>query len=144
MAATLALILRTIDLEKYGEFLRGELEDRELVDFLLNPGGTKIERKYILEAAIIVAAMEVRYPHRYDSSVVRSAYLKEYETWAKKSWKDDDDDMKRIVYAQGVVSTVQRFLREGWGDGYELGFNEAVRRLELISPALFDSKAAVQ
>ena len=36
VAATLALILRTIDLDRYRRFTRGELEDRELVEFLFN------------------------------------------------------------------------------------------------------------
>ena len=62
VAATLALILRTIDLDRYRRFTRGELEDRELVEFLFNRGSLSIERRYFVEAVIIVAAMEVRVP----------------------------------------------------------------------------------
>ena len=44
VAATLALILRTIDLDRYRRFTRGELEDRELVEFLFNRRSLSIER----------------------------------------------------------------------------------------------------
>ena len=144
VAATLALILRTVDLDRYHRFARGEVDDRELVEFLLNSRSAVIERKAFLEGAIIVAAMEVRYPERYHSEMELSPHLREYQKWAEETGKDDDDNAKTIMYAREVVSAVNWFRRQELRGGHGLGFNEAVRRFELISPSLLSNRSGAE
>ena len=135
VAATLALILRTIDLDRYRRFTRGELEDRELVKFLFNRGSLSIERRRLMEAVIIVAAMEVRVSVGNYPNVEPSRHLKEYQETVDRG---GDSNSEILSYAGAVISIVNRFKDPEWQGGYSLGFIEAVRRLELISPSLID------
>ena len=139
VATTLALVLRTIDLDRYRRFMRGELEDRELVEFLFKRGSLSIERKEFLEGAIIVAAMEVRDPGRNHPDVEPSRHLKEYQETYDRG---DDSNSELLVHAGAVVNVVKTLRNAEWQGDYGLGFVEAVRRLELISPALIDDDAS--
>ena len=136
-AVTLASMLRTLDPIRYRRFTRGELEDREVVDYLLRSRSTlTTEVKYHLEAAIIVAAMEVRGSGSHYERAEPSSLLKGYRETVEGA-QNDDRHSDPIVYAQQVLDMVDWYL----GDRRlprtrGLGFKEAVRRLELISPSL--------
>ena len=135
VAATLALILRTIDLDRYRRFSRGELEDHELVEFLFNRGSLSIERRHFVEAVIIVAAMEVRVPVGNYPDVEPSRHLQGYQETVDRG---GDSNSEVLSHARAVTFFVNNFKSPEWRGGYRLGFVEAVRRLELISPSLID------
>ena len=143
VAATLALILRTLDRDRYRRFTRGALEDHEIVKFLLDREPAPIEaNRHYLEAVIIAAAMEAGNPERQHGPTKRSPLLKGYQETAEKTPADGGNDSEKVEYARNVVRTVGQFmLHQSQGSG-GLGFNEAVRRLDLISPSLIDNDAS--
>ena len=139
-AATLALILRTIDPDRYRRFTRGELEDREAVEFLLGGRLASEDIKCYLEAVIIVAAMEVRNPAWHYPVPAPSPHFRGYMETVDKIGQDGDGD-ETVAYKQRVVGAVNSLTGGRLLRGSELGFNEAVRRLELTSPSLNDSES---
>ena len=138
-AVTLALILRTIDPDIYRRFTRGELEDREAVEFLLSGRLASIEgTKHYLEAVIIVAAMEVRNPAWHYPCPAPSPHFGGYKETVERARKDGDDS-ETVRYKDLVVNVVNSLTTSRLQGGSGLGFNESVRRLELTSPSLNDS-----
>ena len=137
LAATTAAVMRTLNPNLYGRFMRREAEDREAIEYLISRG-PKPERPQIdhyLEAVIIVAAMELRNPGRDLFGVDPSPLLAEYHEEANRARQSGDNDAAatRARSIIGIIGQIRNSSLLGHGG---LGFEEAARRLELLSPSL--------
>ncbi len=128
VTTTVALILRTFDRSLYNRFVTGEASDREVVDaFFDHP--TRAPRRQEdcsiqFEAVIILAALEDNISTMSSTETVRSPLLDWYR----------GDGKSQI--ANRVVAAVDRAIVDG---GAEIGFRQAVRRLELVSASLIEN-----
>ena len=137
LAATVALVMRTLDADRYQAFTRGETEDREEVEYLLSRGsGLSRGQSELLEAILIVAALEIRNPDAYVEDLKPSALLKEHQEATKRTHPSSSDPGDEVTArARSIVNHVNRICRvEPLSNA--LGFMEAVRRIELLSPSL--------
>ena len=137
LAATVALVMRTLDLGLYERFRSGEAEDGEAIEFLLSRN-SRPERSQIdhhLEAVIILAAMELKNPGRDLFGVEPSPLLAKYKELDRARQSGDDAATAR---ASSIVRIIERIRNNdvlGYGG---LGSEEAFRRIELLSPSLID------
>ena len=137
-AATMALVMRTLDRDLYWAFAHGEVEERKVLEFLRShaPGLTPGHDVY-LEAAIIVAALEIRNPRGWLETVQPSGLWKEYQAAAQKAEQSPSSNDETTQRACEIANEVRRICRvEPLSNA--LGFMEAVRRIELLSPSLVD------
>ena len=135
-AATMALVMRTLDSDLYSAFARGEVGEQKALEFLRShaPGLTSGHDVY-LEAAIIVAVMEIQSPHAYLETVQPSGLWKKYNAAAEKAEQSPGSNDETTQRAWAIVNEVRRICKvETLSDA--LGFTEAVRRIELLSPSL--------
>ena len=135
-AATMALVMRTLDRDLYSAFARGEIEDRKALEFLRShaPGLTP-GHDVFLEAAIIVAALEIRNPRGYLETVQPSGLWKEYQAAAQKAEHSPGSNDETTQRAWAIVNEVRRICKvETLSNA--LGFTEAVQRIELLSSSL--------
>ena len=91
-----------------------------------------------LEAIIIAAAMEIRDLDLYGPGIKPSALLNEYLEVAKKVREGSDYSDVKAMRGVAIVEMFQGIQKEGLLGRGGLGFNEAVRRIELLSPHLVD------
>ena len=127
VATTVAMILRTFDRNLYNRFIVGEISDRDVVDaFFDNPTLVPLRQEdwsIEFEAVIILAALEDDTSTMSPTETVRSPLLDWYRGGGKSP------------RATRVVTAVERAI----GDGdVEIGFDQAVRRLELVSATLIE------
>ena len=139
LAATVALAMRTLDADRYRAFTRGETEDREAVELLRSRGsGLTRGQDELLEAIVIVAALEIRNPDAYAEDLRPSVLLKEYQEATKRTQQTSFDSRdEATARALRITNHVNRICQvEPLSNA--LGFMEAVRRIELLSPSLVD------
>lgn len=134
-----ALILRVYDPEILGEFLRGELSDKDVVERLLPPTvrGNKnlLEERLWFEMAIIKAAQEIADPEPSTSEYDHTPLFKLYKDIVDSA--SDSFDATSDRYFAGRL--VEIFESRG-GTGYYSGhstrtprrFNLAVKQLEML------------
>ena len=132
-----ALVVRTIDLDLYHRFVRGEVSDLEVVDTVFNRSGAKaLQRESIgclFEAILIQARRKIT---SSDSSELWQRYTDIVD--AKES--DNASQDPKQVYANEVLLHVEGFERIlWWGDG----FKAAAQRLELLSADLVNERTGV-
>lgn len=133
LATTVALILRTLDRKIYCRFVNGKASDREVVDTIFERPNLKNLRQeewsIAFEAVVILAGLEDEISSMSGSDTVRSPLLDWYRGHEKSK------------HAKNVVSMVERAIdnREA-----EIGFSQAVRRLELFSATLIDKRLRAQ
>ena len=135
VATTLAVVMRTIDLDLYRGFVRGELEDRNVTRALLGDNHPAIQHiRHDVEAIIIVAADEVRRVGGQNKVAAGSPLLEKHRATAA----NEGDDDEKALYSQDVIDSVERFAPRQLEGRYRLEFKEAVRRLELVSNSLVE------
>ena len=134
-AATVALIMRTIDPALYHKFVRGEAEDRDAIEALRSRrrGFKNAHIEHYLEATIIVAAMEIRNPDRDLEFAERSPLMKQYLESTEQQGEGNEPDAR----GREVVRIFEHLCQNEYL-GNRLGFREAARRIELLSPSLID------
>ena len=129
VATTVALILRTFDRKLSSRFVIGEISDREVVEaFFDRPSLAPLRQEdwsIEFEAMIILAALENEIPNMSPTDTVRSPLLDWYRGRGKSR------------HASRVVSAVDRAILHGEA---EIGFSQAVRRLELVSATLIEKE----
>ena len=139
-AAAVAVILRTIDVDLYHRFSRGEATDSDVVDSVFShPDRTALRQNHwstvMFEGVIMAAAREIAFE---EPGRARSNQL--YTTPLETRYKDLRDN-------GGPDNADQRHAGEvlRWCDGmsqrsapYGIGFLDSVHRLELLSPDLTD------
>ena len=139
ITAVVALIVRTVDLELYHKFARGEATDLEVVDrvFERNAGLRELQKNHhgcLFETMIILAAHEVSGD---DGSPTNSPLLTRYEEQAG----DEVCDATTKQHAEEIIQRVQRLAGETttlrFGTiGRRFGFKHSVQRLDLLSTGL--------
>ena len=131
---TLALILRTFDVELYHRFIQYEVSDTEVVSKVLGRFNTSTDHDKLMDriftAYVIVAATERMYNGREISSPLLSQYRQIVAT---------DPTSPDGEYARDVIRMV-----ESYGNRFEQdmrgGFKHAVQRLELLSHGLISER----
>ena len=137
-AAVVALLMRTLEPDLFWRFTRGEVEDREAAQVMLGRvPGLSDHHSELLEAILIVAALEIEHPDRYARDVEPSPFLAEYRGAARKAKETADHSDPAALRAMVVEDAVDRLMMDQLR-GIGLGFREAARRLELLSPSLVD------
>ena len=135
VAATLAVVMRTIDVDLYRGFVQGELEDRDATRALLSHNAPAIQDiRHHVEAIVIVAANEVRRVGGQNRVATASPLLEEHRAAAANGQEDSD----KARYSHAVMEIVDYFAPRPLEGGHRLGFKEAVRRLELVSDSLVE------
>ncbi len=157
LATTVALILRTINPDLYHRFNLGEATDLDVVNAVFGRPALKAlqheESGTVFEAAIVLAALEDEIPNMSPSEMIESTlfslgsirtplldwYLDRQQTDREIKAKGGDPEIEERLsegkHAERVFTTVQQAIRHGQG---QIGFSQAVRRLELLSATLID------
>ena len=127
VATTVALIVRTFDRKLYSRFVSGEISDLEVLDAFFDRSSLAPLRQedwgIAFEVAVILAALEDDIPNMSPTDTVRSPLLEWYRGRAKS------------LHGSRVVTEVERAIQHG---NAEVGFSQAVRRLELVSATLIE------
>ena len=150
VATTVALILRTMEPRLYSRFVVGEVSDAEIVDSIFDRPGLKTlrfdKRSATFEAAVILAGLDDELPHLPPTETRFSPLLDRYENWDRtdrnlfEGEELDDATRRESKHAERVARMVNQQLE--WGTT-EIGFNDAVRRLELLSNSLIDNHVSL-
>ena len=156
LATTVALILRTIDPNLYHRFNRGDATDLDVVNAVFDHPGRKAlqyeERGEEFEAAIVLAALEddiskmssfeITGDTRYFEGPIRTPLLDWYQHLPKTEREVKKGGHHKFAahrleceHATRVFKKVMQEIQDGRG---QIGFCQAVRRLELLSDTLID------
>lgn len=148
LATTVALIIRTMDSKLYSRFLAGEVSDRDVVDAIFDRPGLRSLRHnaggVAFEATVILACLEDQISNKTRPEAMTSPLLDWYRNWDRTDrelFEDDESENSarhtEDEHAKRVASAVEEAIR--W-PREQLGFRQAVRRLELFSAALIDDQ----
>ena len=138
LAAIIALIMRTLDLDRYREFIRGELSDEEMIKLVYSwPGAEDLQQQYAylrpsVEATIIIACQE-----RTNSSILFQKY---YDP-------KNAQNLNASRYRERPPEDHEEKLRDQinylWNRRNGIGFWDIVQRLELLSPDFLNEGSSV-
>lgn len=142
-----ALILRTLDPKLYGQFVAGDVSDEEVIEAIFSRPSLKSQHdgdgRFEFEFVIILAALQKNTSGRsIVGGRIPSPLLNKYKNWdsadnnlVEKGGYQREANVAAAKHAERVVKEVERAL----DFGTELvGFDDAVRRLELFSDALIE------
>lgn len=141
-STTVALILRTIDLDLYYRFTRGEVSDSEVVDAVYNRPGTNdlrsADSSHVFEAVIVTAALEISDP-LFDKSIFESPLLSKYKSSNESEGSDEENSRSQEYrYRDRVIQLVAKYREQLLFGDQGIGFNQSVQRIELLSQSLVD------
>ena len=142
ISTTVALILRTIDLDLYYRFIRGEVSDSEVVDAVYNRPGTKdlrsAEYRHVFDAVIVTGALEIS-DASFDKSIFESPLLSRYKS-ANDSERSDEESApsQEFRYRESVIKLVEHYREQSLFRDRGIGFMHSVQRIELLSQSLVD------
>lgn len=159
LMTTVALILRTMDPDRYHRFTRGESSDLDVVNAIFGRPGLKSlqheEWGIVFETAIVLAALEDETRDLSSSEMIDSTlfspgpirtplldwYRSRQQTDREVRERGGDPEIEERIlegkHAECVFNKVKQALQKGNG---RFGFNDAVRRIELLSASLIDEK----
>lgn len=146
LATVVATVIRTLDPDLYGRFLRGEASDREVVDRVFH----LTENEYLRESSLVGnpgPAFEALVIHgcrevsklKYNTIVrMDSPLLEEYSKYVSEREENTGTD-SRHTYAVEVLeysasSGSSRFTYQTF-----FGYEAVIKRIELVSEELFGS-----
>ena len=135
LSAVVALIMRTMDPELYQQFIKAEVDDTRIVDAIYeNPEYRVVDwrSKAHFDAAIIVAAWEIRHSYSPIDGITGSPLLDRYSFAIELSAQEDRPLTEDERRAKEVIELVNVFSGNSF-DGARLRFMGAVQRLELLS-----------
>ena len=142
ITAVVALILRTLDTERYHRFCSGEVSDQDLVEGVFERPEIQALREefsgYLFEATVIAAKYELSDSEDWTSAA--SPLLSEYETLVDAEDPEADSSDPRLRRGNEVIPMVELFRQQGLHDG-SIGFKHSVERIELLSPDLIDEQS---
>lgn len=145
VTAVVALIVRTIDLDLYHRFVRGEVSDLEVVEKVFaRPEAKPLQGKherYLFEATIILSAQEIALDQSMRSEPDSSPLFTRYKSLVKATESDHATREPDQEHARSVIEMVERF-REYFFASRGIGFKYSVQRLELLSASLVDEPQA--
>ena len=143
MAAVVALVIRTLDVDLYWQFVRGAVSDQVVVDRIYERCGitdavkessSKRPGCSVFEAVVSVASEEIYCGDRepdYEQDI-RSELVEKYRQVVNIN--SDDIDISAVGYARIVLSLVKHYrVEESFHMPYFLGFPDSVRHIELLT-----------
>lgn len=149
-AATVALILRTLDLDLYRRFVHGAASDRDVVERVTKRfEGLELRGTYygqVFERTLIIGYVELKLGERFElffqSNHTIPPLLEKYRNIVKECDEreqsgaertGDQPDDSECDHARRVVTGAEVVLGRPCMRGARVGFASAVRRIELIS-----------
>ena len=145
VTAIVALIMRTIDLDLYHRFVRGEVSDLDVVDKMFDRPGVreKWNRNEVLFAKVIMLAFqEVQHPDSIPKQLT-SPLLAKYEgvvnTPGNASLLGEAEVNRASNICHELRIIKEQFCTRDWHQ--QMRFTRSVQRLELISAELIDEPA---
>ena len=142
ISTTVALILRTINLDLYYRFIRGEVSDSEVIDAVYNRSVTNDLRSadysHVFEAVIVMGALE-NSDSSFDKSVFESPLLSMYKS-SNDSERSNEASVRsqEYSYRESVIHLVENYRKQSLYRDRGIGFNHSVQRIELLSQSLVD------
>ena len=138
LAATVALIIRTIDSEMYRRFIDGEIDDKMVIDSLFTrPQYKDIRETYIgnvFEATTVIGYWQMNENIAISHPKTTSLLIGKYVNQIEGSVSLNSYDVS-VGTAKSIVNMVDKFTDQ-CKMGIGLGFDYAVGRLELLSAEL--------
>ena len=135
-AATVVLILRTLDPNLYHRFIRGDASDLDVAESIYKRVGRRNLRpdeRVIFDSFIILGAWEKAAGNQLESSLVtplKDKYLKIKDRIKKDTGRSEDlPHNPDFVHASRVIDDVDNFQRSS----LSVGFTYSVQRIELLS-----------
>lgn len=132
LAAVIALIMRTLDFDRYREFIRGELSDEEMIKLVYSwPGAEAFQQEHAHVKASIEATIIIAYQEITNSSIL-------YRKYYGPKYGPDPVNLQTSNALQGWERQYEENLRNqinylgNMQNG--IGFRDIVQRLELLSP----------
>ncbi len=157
VTTTVALILRTIDSDLYHRFISREASDLDVVNAVFGRPDLKAlqygMRGALFETTIVLAALEDEIPNMssladstlFSPGPIRTPlldwYLYRQQTDREIKDKGGDPEIEKRIsegkHAKRVFNKVKQEIQNGRG---QIGFGQAVQRLELLSATLIDEQ----
>ena len=143
LATGVAVILRTADDNVYRRFVNGMMSDLEVADAIFEHYGISKAQKEggassgarLFEAILVMAAAEITSRGRQvDWNSLGSPLYKRYNGLSPKADSGAAQQDPEVSYAARVIQTVNQ-LAERAVPFAEIGFMEAVKRIELLEPS---------
>ena len=147
LATTVAIIIRTVDLELYHKFIRGEASDKEVVDTIFRLTVTEHLRETfrhnnqgpLFEALVILGYRELSKLQDGTNTQIESPLLEHYvKCLSEREENGERDNLYRYAEMVRDLTTTQDMSRHALG---RVGFKFAVERIELLSEELLGDDA---
>ena len=143
MAAAVAVILRTIDVDLYRRFISNEVSDLDVVEMIVdqpvrNIGSPESWVKIVFASYVILAAIDNRTDDRgrfNSGEQYESPLASKYRGLTDQSQAGNDINSPEGLYARSVIRYVED-IRRATAQYERIGFRDAVDRLELLSANL--------
>ncbi len=145
ITAVVALILRTLDAERYYRFCSGEISDRDLVEGVFErPEIQALRQEYsgnLFEATVIAAKFELSGIRSWDwRTSSASPLLSEYRALVKAQKPEAESSDPRLQRGREVIRLLEWVAKETLTEG-NMRFKHSVARIELLSPGLIDERS---
>ena len=144
ITAVVALILRTLDAERYHRFCSGEVSDQDLIEGVFERPEIQALREeysaYWFEATVIAAKYELSGNVSVDWTPSASPLLSEYMQLVSAENPEAESSDPRLQRGSEVIRLVELFRQRTIADG-SMGFKHSVARIELLSPGLIDERS---
>ena len=139
LAAVIALIMRTLDFDRYREFIRGELSDEEMIKLVYRwPGAEDLlqDPVHVQDPAHVKASIETTIIIAYQEITNSSILFQKY--YGQKNYGPDPVNLQTSNALHGWERQHEENLRNQiyllWDRWNGIGFRDIVQRLELLSP----------
>ena len=146
ITAVVALILRTLDAERYHRFCSGEVSDQDLIEGVFERPEIQALREeysaYWFEATVIAAKYELSGNVSVDWTPSASPLLSEYMQLVSAGNPEAESSEPRLQRGCQVIRMVE-LLRQRTIDEGNMGFKHSVERIELLSTGLIDEQFGV-
>ena len=137
LATTVALILRTLDQELYGRFVKGEVSDAEVVDAVFKHRGLKALQQtpegLMFEVTIILAGQEEELRSLPPPEDDRTPLLNRYDHMLHDDEANPTDD-PYLEHIRLIVSKVEELWDKHFERKMGIGFKPSVQRLNCSVP----------
>ena len=142
ISTAIALILKTINLDLYYRFTRGDVPDIEVVEAVYSRPGTNELRNadysHVFEAVIVTGSLEISDP-LFDKPIFESPLLSHYRnTNESEESIEERARSQEYRYRKSVIRLVESYREQSMFPNGGIGFKHSVQRIELLSQSLVD------
>ena len=153
LAAVIALIMRTLDFDRYGEFIRGELSDEHMIKLVYSwPGAEALRQQHASlrlfhSSDINITHEEAEALHQQHASLrpsVEAIIIIAYQEITNSSFRFQeyyDPDPVNLQTSNALhgwemqhKEKLRKLINHLWNMQNGIGFRDIVLRLELLSP----------